>query len=447
MNKINQLLTSGTPRSILLKKNILSIFFIKGFSILISLLFVPLTINYISSEKYGIWLTVTSIVSWFSLLNIGFADGMRNRLAEAKATGDITKAASYISTTYFYLFIVFSLLALIVNLIGTFDLAGLLKVSSSMNDELVTVFKIVISFFCLQISFSTITYILTANQEPAKGALIDMIGQALALGLVYILTKIADASLVDLAICISCAPVIVMIISSIYIFKYKYPQFKPSLKLVDKSFAKEILSLGLKFFVINIAVVLLYQTTNIIISRVAGPVNVTIYNISYRYLSVVTMLFNIIITPIWSAFTDAYTKNDYNWMNNVYSKLLKTFYVFVLFLLVVLIVSPFFYKIWVGDSVKIPFAFTAFLSLYMMTILWNSIHSPIINGIGKIKLQLYLSLFGSVLNVPLSLYLGSIWGIYGVVASIFLFNMIPVIFLRIQVKKILNKKAIGIWNK
>src|SRR5665647_2891168 len=89
--KIRQILTDfftkGHERSIKAKKNILASFVIKGLSIAISLVLVPLTINYINPSRYGIWLTLSSIIAWFSFFDIGFGNGLRNKFAEALAEG------------------------------------------------------------------------------------------------------------------------------------------------------------------------------------------------------------------------------------------------------------------------------------------------------------------------------------------------------------------------
>lgn len=83
--KIRQILTDfftkGHERSIKAKKNILASFIIKGLSIAISLVLVPLTINYINPTQYGIWLTLSSIVAWFSFFDIGLTQGLRNKFA------------------------------------------------------------------------------------------------------------------------------------------------------------------------------------------------------------------------------------------------------------------------------------------------------------------------------------------------------------------------------
>ena len=63
-------INSGHQRSVKAKKNILATFIFKGCSIAISLILVPLTINYINPTQYGIWITLSSIVGWFAFFDI-----------------------------------------------------------------------------------------------------------------------------------------------------------------------------------------------------------------------------------------------------------------------------------------------------------------------------------------------------------------------------------------
>src|ERR1035437_10668458 len=79
--------TEGNQRSIKAKKNILVISIIKGCSIAVSLLLVPITIHYVNPTRYGIWLTLSSIVGWFSFFDVGLGNGLRNKFAEAVTNG------------------------------------------------------------------------------------------------------------------------------------------------------------------------------------------------------------------------------------------------------------------------------------------------------------------------------------------------------------------------
>src|SRR6201985_1313442 len=105
---IKNFINRGHDRSVQAKKNIISTFLIKGVSIAISLIMVPLLINYINASRYGIWLTLSSIIIWFSFFDIGLTHGLRNKFAEARAKDDHNSAQIYVSTTLAVLVMIFA---------------------------------------------------------------------------------------------------------------------------------------------------------------------------------------------------------------------------------------------------------------------------------------------------------------------------------------------------
>ena len=92
---IRNLINRGQRRSIKAKKHILASFLIKGVSILTGFFMVPLTIGYVHKEQYGIWLTLSSVVAWFSFFDVGLGHGLRNKLAVALAKNDLDKAKTF----------------------------------------------------------------------------------------------------------------------------------------------------------------------------------------------------------------------------------------------------------------------------------------------------------------------------------------------------------------
>lgn len=151
INYFVNLINRGQERSVTAKKNILASFFIRGFSIAISLVLVPLTINYINPSRYGIWLTLSSVVGWFSFFDIGLTQGLRNKFAEAKVKGDDFLAQVYVSTTYAILSITFFSIWFIFLIVNRFlNWSHILNVSDSMQSEVTTLAVIVFTYFCLQ---------------------------------------------------------------------------------------------------------------------------------------------------------------------------------------------------------------------------------------------------------------------------------------------------------
>ena len=77
-------------RNRMLTTNILFSGILKIISLLTSLLIVPITINYLNNEVYGIWMTISSMLFWISTFDIGLGNGMRNYLTKAISEKDLT---------------------------------------------------------------------------------------------------------------------------------------------------------------------------------------------------------------------------------------------------------------------------------------------------------------------------------------------------------------------
>lgn len=439
---------SDNQRSQLVKLNILIGAGVRGFSILASLMLVPLTINYISSELYGIWLTLSSVIHWIGFFDIGFGNGLRNRLGESIALGDYKKGKSYVSTTYAVLMILFTLLA-----VGLFFLAeyvnwsSFLNVSEQYNTILVEVAQILLIAFSIQMVLKLIQNVIQAFQLNALAAFFDALGNILALVFIYVLTITLAPDLTLIAIAYSLSPIIILLLASVIMYSTKFKNVAPHYKFIKWNYAKEIFSLGSEFFIIQIASLVLYQMINILISRLCGSEEVTNYNVAYKYFAVLTMVFTIVLAPIWSAFTDAYVKNDVKWMTNIYNRLVKLFVLSAVAIVILVVISPIVYDLWIGDSINVAFSTSVLVGFYTIINVWASIHSTILNGMGKIRFQVLYSVIIMVLFIPLALFLGHMFKLPGILLAMILVNVPGFFFGRYQVLGLINKTVSGIWTK
>ena len=441
-------ITKGHERSVNAKKNILASVFIRGFSIIISLFLVPLTLHYINPTQYGIWVTLSSIIGWLGFFDIGFGNGLRNKFAESVAMGKHKLARVYVSTTYAILSIIITVVLFLFFIINPFlNWSKILNTPSGMSGELSVLALIVFVFFCIQFVLQLITTVLTANQQPAKASLFNLIGSLFSLLIIYILTKTTSGNLLYLAVVFGFAPILVLGISSIWFYTHGYKQYAPSIKFVKFSFARNLMSLGIKFFVLQISFVIIYQTSNIIIAQLFGPAQVTPYNIAYKYFSVIPMGFGIIMLPFWSAFTEAWIKNDIAWIKNTMKKLKLIWLMISVVAIIMLVCANFMYRMWVGKGIPVPILMSAIMAAYVIVNAWCGIYSQFLNGVGKIKLQLYSGLFGALINIPLAIFLGKHIGISGVVLSTLILAMISAAWSPVQYNKLINHNAKGIWNK
>ncbi|HEX9511595.1 MAG TPA: MATE family efflux transporter [Puia sp.] len=445
---LKNFLNKGHSRSANAKKNILTSFLIKGCNITISLVLVPLTIHYVKPTQYGIWLTLSSIIGWFGFFDIGLGNGLRNKFAEALAKGEHEAARIYVSTTYAILTIIISAALLIFFCINPFlNWSKILNSPPDMAHELSILAMIIFVFFSIQFVLQLITTVLTADQQPSKAALFNFFGSLFSLTVIFILTKTTTGNLIYLGLSLGLTPVLVLSASSLWFYSHKYKKYAPSVKYVDFKFARSLMGLGVKFFILQIAVIVLYESSNIIISQLFGPAQVTPYNIAYKYFGVIPMVFGIIMTPFWSAFTEAWTKKDFDWIKNTMKKLNLISILLIIVTMFMLAFSNFVFKLWVGKDVTVPISISIVLAAYFIINARQMIYIYFLNGIGKIKLQLYSGIIGMIVNIPMAIFFGKKFGVAGVVLSTVILNGINMIWTVIQYNKIINNKATGIWNQ
>lgn len=447
--QVSKKLSNGSERSKQALKNIVISLFAKCISVITPLLIVPLTISYVNPTQYGIWLTLSSLIAWISVFDLGFGHGFRNRFAESVAKGDDVLARQYVSTTYFVISCIVLFIFICLMLINAFiDWTSVLKVDSCYREELQKVVGVVCCFFCLNMVLRLFNTLLTANQEPGLSSIIGGIGEICSLISIYVLTKVSSGSLLNLALYYSGVPCIVMLTASLIAFGFtKYKKYSPSIRLIKPTLIKNILSIGMQFFFIQLSMIAIFQIINIVLSREIGPIAVTQYNVTHKYYGLLHSVLLIVITPFWSAFTDAYTKGDYVWMKSSLRKLERIWCLSAIIGVIMVFVSPLFFKLWLKESVEIPIGLSVAMMFYSLSLSLGAVYMMLINGIGTIRIQLIVYALFALISWPLLVISCRLLGLYGILITPTIVYLCQAILGRIQLKKILNRAATGLWAK
>lgn len=439
---------SGDKRTVKAKKNILASFALKGIDSVVYLLLVPVTLGFLNPYEYGIWLTLNSILTWINSFDIGLGNGLRNRLAEAVANNNFTLGRIYVSTTFVMLILIMGGLIIMSTLfeplVNWYEILG---TTSTQVPHLKEIVYVSFFIFCLNFIFKFIGNVYLAMQLPAICSAINVTGHVISLIIIYILTLTIPGSLFWTAVAYTSSPLIVYIIAYPITFYKIFPLLRPSFCLFQKKYLKDLLNIGIQFFLLQISSVLLFGLANILISHMFGPESVTPYNIAYRYFSLVPMTMNIILAPMWSATTDAYAKGDIEWIRKSIQKIHKFLIITLTILVSMVLVSNFVYKIWIGTEVTIPITMSILMAVYVFIIISSLTYSNFLNGLGKLKLQTINTVTVALLFCPLCWFLGNILGIYGILVGMCIVNTSGLLLNRIQFYKVINGVASGIWDK
>ena len=430
--------------------NTIASLFFRGGSILLSFVLVPLTIKYIKPDAYGVWLTLSSLVGWISMLDIGVANGLKNKLSESLASKNYKQAKMYVSTTYLIIALIALGLICIYLIFHQFvNWQVVLNSPFIIENKLSNTVSIVAILFLLKFVADIINIVAAAFQMVAVSSFLLFLSNLGITLSVWILNKTTEPNMVLLAICSSLVPFLISIVATLILFNTSFKSVKPSFALINFKRSKEILNLGWQFFVLQIVVVVIFQTDNIIIAQFFEPKEVTNFNVAYKYYSILAVFFSIVLTPYWTAFNEAFFKKEISWIKKSIQKLVKIFLATLIVSLLMITISSSFFRLWVGDQIKIPFGLSICLCLYIAIMNWSSIFSNFLNGIGKIRLQMTFAPLVALINISLSIFFIKV--LHLDIISIPLANTLSLslgAFLGfIQYKKIINNKAVGIWDK
>lgn len=435
-------------RNKMLRNNILFSGFLKIVGLLTSLVIVPITINYLNNEVYGIWMTITSILYWITTFDIGLGNGMRNYLAEALATNDTKLGKKYISTTMLLLsLIALSMAIVLLYPLITINFNSFFNTNAIAGNELRMAVVIAVGFTLMNFVLKNIGMIFVAMQKYAINDLLSISGNVIALILIYILTKVTTGNLVLVVLAYTMTSCVAFLLAAIPLF-WKHPELKPSLRFFEKSLGKKIVGKGFGFFVIQISSCLvIFGAANFFITQSCGPAAVTTYNIAYKFFNLLVIAYTIILAPMWNAYTDAYVKGDMQWIKATFNKALKFWVLSICGGLGMLLICNLFYKLWIGNMVNVPLSVSASTLIYVCFFNLNNCATYLINGLNKIFVQIIISLAVTTLYIITVLAFGRKLGVEGIVLSMAASYAVMSVVHLYQCRKLINGKADGIWNK
>ena len=393
-------------------RNVIFNYGFRGVGIILGLFSTSVNLGYLGATLFGQWATIASIASWINYGDFGIGNGFRNEFAKAVADDDKERQKKLIVSTAKMLgqlsIGLFFLLLLITEV---------LFVTAIMDSSLRAAMYITNFFFCLDLFFGIGRSAAYGYQKSWLTSLAQCTTVILRIVGVLIL-KAYPASLIIFAIINGMAGIIGNLTLLTVLAKQVRIQFTKNLKeYIDNSLRKSVMGLGLQFFILQIACLVLYSSDNLIINRIIAPEAVTKYDIITKIYTTGENLFSILLISLWSAVTFAITRGDFDWVKKELNRLLKIWAVFACGVIVVSLSFNFIIKIWLGkNAIDYEWSLICLFAVYTIWGTFGSIFVNISNGLGRLKMQLMFSSVEAVVNIPLSIFFASTlgMGIFGV---------------------------------
>lgn len=377
---------------------------LKPLSMLLSYLYVPIVLHYLGEELYGAWATILSILSWISYFDIGIGNGLRNKLTESITLNQKDRSRKLISSAYLMLAIVVFVVGTIMIIVALFlDWNNVLGLRNKYGEiKLVVVLSLL--FVCINFILSLCRTVMLAMQKAAFASLVDFCNQFFALIGIIIVSAFSSENLFLVSIISGGASVVSCLLFSIIFYSF-HREFIPSFHLADRNTGKEVTSLGIQFFVIQVCGLILFTTDNLIISNLYGAENVTPYSIVNKLFTAVISLHAAVLTPFWSAMTKAYVEKELNEIKKIirYGILIMIPFIFV-GIVISLLFKPL-TVLWLGEDLNCSKLLVLFGTIYCIVYLWCNTFGILSSGMNIVKGPMYIAIIQAIFNVPLSLLL------------------------------------------
>jgi len=327
--------------------------------------------------------------------------------------------------------------------------ASLLNAPKELFNEFNQTIILCIAFFSVRLVLNLIINILAADQRIGLSRISNLLSNLLVLISIFLLKYFTQSSFLFLCMAMIIPQLLVLFGINIYFFLTKYRRIHPSISGIQLGLGKDLAGLGVKIFIIQVMGLIVFSTDNVIITKLFGPGAVTPYNIAFQYMSIATFVFSVILAPAWSAFTEAHTLNDKKWINKTITRLVKIWFVLLVGILIMLLFSEPFYKLWLGNKISIPKSLTTLMAVSISLTTINRIFAHYIFGVGKVDLILRISVFIGILNIPLSIFFanGLEMRTQGVIVATIICNFIWFVAISIQSHLLIHEKAKGIWSR
>jgi O-antigen/teichoic acid export membrane protein len=382
-----------------------------------TLVSVPIVLNAVGAERFGLWTTVTSGVALLNLADLGIGNSLLNAITRARARGTQATVARLVSSASVVFVSVAVLLAVALFVMTlSIDWASVLRATTARGaHESAPTVVIVGLALIISLPLAVTAKVQLAVQEGYRTQAWTIAGQLAALAALLIAAR-RSASLPVLAACLVLVPVIAQIGNSIQVFGFDHADLRPRWSLFDPSAARALLSGGMLFLFLQVSWVLAFASDNLIIDRILGPRAVTEYAVPYRAFTAVATLAVLPMLALWPAYTDAFARHDNEWLRRTFTRTLVVMSAVgvALGVMALAFARPILHA-WVGNDAHFSNALLLGFALWLPTYCAGNALAVYFNALDIVRFQVVTVGAMVVTNIFLSIVLVHAWGVSGAI--------------------------------
>jgi len=396
----------------------------KGVNLLVLAVSVPLSLRCLGVERYGIWIAMTSVLSWLSVADVGLGNGLMNLLADARGREREDLAQRYVATTFWGLAIIAATLgALALPVVERINWQYLLNIRDvAVADETRTAMLVAVWCFLLALPLSIVSKVYIGYQQGAPANAWAAACSLAELAALILVTQ-ARGGLVALTIAVLGTRALVLFVNACYLFGYRRPDLAPTPWRIDLASLRAIFGVGMLFFLGQMQSLLVFQSDVLIISHFLGPGSITPYSVTYRLFAYVNVPLQLASPYFLSAFGEAHARGDLAWVCLAFRRLVLASLGWTLPLLFILGIG---YRLiiskWAGAQALPEHALVLWISGWTLLLTVTTPMFIVLTATRNFARMVGFAYVAAALNVLLAVLFAQRFGVVGVSAAMVLAN-------------------------
>jgi O-antigen/teichoic acid export membrane protein len=394
-------------------------------SVILNVMYVPIALHYLGTERYGVWIVLQTFVNFLTIANFGIPTALLNLMAQS----DNNLEKSDILLKGFKILSLICLAVLVFCMISYLIIVCFTSWLSSLSLEIRISSIILIVFFILRIPFQVSSAVFVANKKVFIAKIYEF--STIALTFLSLLVMIYfKQNLIFLA---GLSGVILLILNII--------SFKSALKILNIANyrkvenwieARAIYRPGIALFAAGMGSLIVWNSDNIIVSKFLGFQEVAIYSTAFRLFSFAFMSFGLIfgiIVPYYGQFF-----KERSWVK------LQFFFNFNLFVIPFIAICVWLFGwlfakdiifLWLGNYKLYAGSNLYFiLGAYGMVFAYVCVMSNLLSSLNLLKGLVYITVAEAIVNLGASIFLVRFWGYEGVaLGTLIASSTVPLTFL------------------
>lgn len=406
----------------------------RGTGIVTTLITVPLTIHYLGTERYGMWMTISSLIALFAFVDFGLGSGLMTSISHAHGANDEVGARKLTSTSFLFFLGIASALGLVLGVVAPLlPWASLYNVTSAeavADAGPATIVFLACNLVGLPLSIAE--QVRAGYQSSFSHSF--WVGLGNVFSLVSVLVAIHfKAGLPWLVVSMAGGPVVAALLSFISLFWFERPQLRPSPGFFSRAATDDLFRTGGLFVALHIAAFLSQGSDNFILIQLVGGDAVARYSVAIRLFGLAPMLLTLLTTPLWAAYGEAIARHDIDWVRTTLGRsLLLTAVVASAASVALLIIGRPLIVLWVGEAVLPPQSLLVGMAIWSVIGVVGHTLSMLLNAARVIRFQLICATLMTIAVLTLKIVLTKHWGLPGIVWGAILgyvpFSGIPAFF-------------------